>query len=227
MREIRINERDISKRLFEVKNIKYLTSNTYVLELFRNGFQFRAGQYVYLGIPGKTDMREYSVYSGEMDDTLQFLIKEVRPGDLSVELKKLKRGSMVKLDGPAGNFVLQNKQIYTRNYLFISTGTGISPFRSYIRTYPDIKYKIIHGIRMNEESFHHRAEYVENTYISCISREKGGDFQGRVTEYLKQYPLEKKTLYYLCGNSGMINDSMDILQKKGVPTENMFMEVYF
>ena len=34
-------------------------------------------------------------------------------------------------------------------------------------------------------------------------------------------------LFYLCGNNSMIYEVYHILLNKGIPDENMFMEVYF
>ena len=39
--------------------------------------QFKAGQHIIAGLKGELDQREYSVYSGENDDYLEILVREV------------------------------------------------------------------------------------------------------------------------------------------------------
>ena len=60
----------------------------------------------------------------------------------------------------------------------------------------------------------------------CVKR-KGGDFSGRVTEYLRSNKIDKKARYYLCGNSEMINDVYDILSETGINGSNIVTEVFF
>jgi len=63
--------------------------------------------------------------------------------------------------------------------------------------------------------------------VACVSREAGGDFHGRVTDYLRRHPVQPATLCYLCGNSDMIYEAVDILKGYGVPPAHLFAEVYF
>ena len=72
-----------------------------------------------------------------------------------------------------------------------------------------------------------KAHYPSGRYISCVSQDKDGDFHGRVTDYIRQNPVDKDTLCYLCGNVNMIYDVFDILKKQEVPSENLHAEVYF
>ncbi|MGI6756413.1 MAG: hypothetical protein ACOX32_00640 [Bacteroidaceae bacterium] len=58
-------------------------------------------------------------------------------------------------------------------------------------------------------------------------RMRGGDFKGRVTDYLRQNPVNPDTLCYLCGNCDMIHEVFDILEEQGVKSDNIFTEVYF
>ena len=63
--------------------------------------------------------------------------------------------------------------------------------------------------------------------MHCVSREAGGDFSGRVTDYLKYHPQPVAAMYYLCGNRNMINDAYDILREQGVSGTNICTEVFF
>ncbi len=209
-----------------VKEVRLLTDSTYVLSLEREGVEFIPGQYMTVGLAESNEMREYSIYSSVDSDRLEFLIKEVDDGEVSKQLKNVKPGDLVKADGPFGFFGIKKEHINGRKHLFIASGTGVSPFHSLAQSYPGLDYQIIHGVKVKEEAYE-RNDYGKGRYVVCTSRDEGGDFKGRVTEYLKKNPVDKDTLCYLCGNSNMIYDAFDILRNHGVPSENVHMEVYF
>ena len=56
---------------------------------------------------------------------------------------------------------------------------------------------------------------------------ENGNFMGRVTDYLKKSRVDKKTVYYLCGNAAMIDEVSTLLEHSGIKPENMRSEVYF
>lgn len=211
---------------YEVKEVRHLTQHCYVLSTERKDMQFQAGQCVNIGLVGQGINREYSLYSGEKENCLEFLIKEVEDGSVSPGLKKLNKGDFVEIDGPYGLFTLKEPQNTSLNYLFIGTGTGIAPYHSFVKTFPNLNYRIIHGIRFANESYEH-TDYKKGSYTSCVSREKAGDFYGRLTEYLKKIEIPEETICYLCGNRMMIAEAFDILIQKGINGDNIFTEVFF
>lgn len=205
--------------------IRKLTKTTYVLRTTRDDFQFIPGQCVNIGLVGGAVNREYSTYSSISDIYLEFLIKKIPGGLVSVGLSKLKPGNEVTLDGAYGRFILDNPDP-TKKYMFIASGTGIAPFHSYVKSYPGIDYEIVHGIRSADEQYD-KQDYQKNKYIACVSLGDGGNFAGRVTEYLKKIPLSRDKIYYICGNSSMINDVYDILRSREINGSNIFTEVFF
>jgi ferredoxin/flavodoxin---NADP+ reductase len=221
---ININTKDT---VLKVRSTRELTPSAYVLQFDRNNIPFRAGQHILLGKKGDLQAREYSVYSAEQDDFFEVLIKEVKEGLVSKQLKRLKPGEPVNFENPVGYFILKAEDIPSRKFLFIASGTGIAPFHSFVRSYPGLDYRLLHGIRYADEAYEKHA-YHKERLVLCTSRDKKGDFHGRVTDYLKQNPLkDKNTLCYFCGNCEMIHEAYDILLKQGVPSENLFAEVYF
>lgn len=70
-------------------------------------------------------------------------------------------------------------------------------------------------------------DYKNGKYIMCTSRDDQGNFYGRVTDYLLENDFDMNTEVYLCGNSNMILDSIDILTAKGISNQQIFTEVYF
>ena len=187
---------------------------------------FQTGQFIILKNLNSSAKREYSVYSGENDDFIEVLVREIEGGQVSGRLKRLKPGTEIEIEGPFGFFKFSPENFSSQKFLFVATGTGISPFHSFIRTYPALDYQLVHGVRFLEEAYEH-ADYKGERIALCLSGENGGDFNGRVTDYLFTQRIDKETNCFLCGNSEMIYEAFDILTGKGIPVSNIFSEVYF
>jgi ferredoxin--NADP+ reductase/benzoate/toluate 1,2-dioxygenase reductase subunit len=209
-----------------VKDVINLTIASYVLRFSKNNMNFKPGQHLVVGLPNSKDAREYSIYSGLNDDFLEILVREVDGGIVSKKLRKLEVGDTLEINGPYGFFMYNVQPPEFKKMLFIASGTGIAPFHSFARSHPGADYKIIHGIRTIEESYGLQS-YSPGSYFSCTSQDDRGDFKGRLTEYLKTAELETDRLVYLCGNSDMILDSVEILQERGFSESRIFTEVYF
>lgn len=209
----------------KVIQIRFLSKATFCLKIERNNFEFIPGQCVNIGLPGSAINREYSTYSGISDDYLEFLIRKIEGSIVSAALSRLNPGDEVTLDGAYGKFTIGNPN-KKQKYIFIGSGTGIAPFHSFVKSYPEIDYQIIHGVRLSSEQYD-RTDYKADRYFACVSKEKGGDFPGRVTDYLKKMSLSAVACYYLCGNKAMINDVYDLLSAKGINGSNIFTEVFF
>lgn len=188
--------------------------------------QFKSGQHIIVGLKGELNQREYSVYSGENDDYLEILVREVLQGNVSLQLKQCKPGQLLQVNGPFGSFGIEPFDRFSRKLVFIATGTGVSPFHSFVRSYPGINYTLIHGVRYKNEAYE-REEYEPGRYILCTSKESSGNHKGRVTSFLTGYHVSPDMLFYLCGNNNMIYEVYHILRDKGIPDENIFTEVYF
>ncbi|MFW5890263.1 MAG: FAD-binding oxidoreductase [Marinilabiliaceae bacterium] len=221
------NATQISTQLHEITQVRNLTDSTFIIRLERNGLSFKTGQHINAGPPNSLYTREYSIYSGENDDYIEIMVKEVINGFISPVLKQKRPGDMLKIEEPVGYYSLPRKLNSRNKLLFVATGTGISPFHSFIKTYPDLNYTLLHGIRNVEEKY--EAEFYDpERYIPCTSRQKStSSYFGRVTDYLEENPPEKGTRCYLCGNSDMIQDAYEILTQKGIPMEMIHAEVYF
>lgn len=210
-----------------VHSVRNLTDSTYVLRLERGDFKFKAGQFCNVKIKDGDTSREYSMYGGELDPYIELLIKEVKDGDFSPLLKRLKPGQMVSLDEPYDeNFTLALPVSPQQKYLFIASGTGIAPFHSYVRTYKNLDYQIWHGIRQANETYDQQ-DYAADRYVSCVSQGDGGNFKGRVTDYLKTQAVAADTKVYLCGNANMVFEVVDILRSRGFNDENIYTELFF
>ena len=115
-----------------------------------------------------------------------------------------------------------------------ATGTGVSPFRCFARTFPALDYRLLHGVGDASELYGREA-FDPARHIACLSRtpnagparSDGNAFAGRVTAYLAEHPVEASSFCYLCGNSDMIYEIFAILRNQGVPRSRIFAEVYF
>lgn len=214
---------DLPHRILQVRN---LTPTAYILRFDKHDMNFTAGQHLTLGIPGDNQVREYSIYSPETAPYLEVLIKEVDKGTVSKRLHTLQPGSILKVEGPFGFFTINEEKRKNGKFLFIATGTGIAPFHSIVGTYPELNFKILHGVRTADEGYE-KGFYQEGKHILCSSRDSKGDYHGRVTDYLKQYKIDADTYVYLCGNCDMIYEVYDLLTSQGLPSDNIRTEVYF
>ena len=217
----------MSDQYRKILNVRELADSTFVLEMERKGMTFEPGQHILLGKAGDIHHREYSIYSSVDDEVLEVLVKEVPDGEVSKVLKKLKPGDEVEVQGPFGFFTIEQEYLEEGgSFLFVASGTGISPFHSMVKSVPNLDYQLLHGIRYADAAFE-RDHYDSNRYLSCTSGDDKGDFHGRVTEYIKQNQFEKNTHCYLCGNFEMIRDAMDLLEEKGIAQDHLHAEVYF
>lgn len=212
-----------------VISVTDLTDDCFSLRFTRGSMSFVAGQHICVGPKDDLNMREYSIYSGEEDDFLEILVKEIPDGYVSKLLKRLKPGSEIKVEGPFGYFTVEEeKEGQARQLYGIASGTGIAPFRCFALS-QNHHFTVIHGMRHSIEQYNHEAfAKAGYSYIPCISRDtKHEHFQGRVTDYLKKQDVDKDGIYFLCGNCDMIYEVFDILQSQGVAPSNIKAEVYF
>ena len=211
---------------YRILEKRTLTEDCFVLRTERNGLKVLAGQCVNIGLSGSGVNREYSLYCGENDPYLEFLIREVRDGRVTPALAKLNTGDTLEIDGAYGEFTLKQEDL-SFPVTMIATGTGIAPFKCYTRTYPDLDYRILHGVRAKCDQFE-KESYRIGRYVGCVSQ-GGGDFQGRVTAYLESHPEEinPERLYYICGNRNMISEVYDLLIDGGVNGSSIRTEVFY
>lgn len=214
--DTKIKSKLISRRI--------LTDNTYIIRIERKNIEFRAGQYMFIGFPGE-EAKEYSFYSSDKEDYLEFLIKEAYDGDISQRLKTADLDIELELSGPYGKFVLDEDPLLY-SYIFVGSGTGIAPYHSFVMSHPDLNYEIIHGVKNSQEAYDQQ-DYDLQRYHVCTSKEIGINFAGRVTKFLEMCSISDDHLFYLCGNSKMIDDATEVLSKKGVPADRIRTEIYF
>jgi NAD(P)H-flavin reductase len=200
------------------------SAKTFCLRVERPVDLIRAGQCFNIGIPGYDINREYSMYSNADENFLDFLIRSVEGGLVSSRLETLKKGDVVEIDGPYGEFCLPNDYL-SKKFIFICSGTGIAPFHSFISTYKNLNYLLVHGIRDGSEMYD-RSDYDKDKYIACISKNSNGKSL-RVTDYIRDHIYDADSIVYLCGNKNMIIDSVELLLERGFSGSQIISEVFF
>ena len=209
---------------YTVISITQLTANTFRLVTERPDVNIVAGQCFNLGVPGNSINREYSMYSNSSASYLEFLIRAIDNGLVSSQLQQLKPGDFIEIDGPYGEFCIPTNKLEFK-FVFIATGTGIAPFHSFIKTYPNIDFKLIHGVRYANETYDSK-DYPYDKYIPCISKNDNGQSM-RVCDFLRDNPVSKDSIIYLCGNRNMIVDAVQILLDQGINGDQIISEVFF
>lgn len=120
-------------------------------------FDFIAGQFVRLGLPGsdKRIQRAYSLVNSPTDPILDFLITSVPSGELSPRLDLLQPGDTVEVSQPPSGFFILSEIPEGETLWLMSTGTGIGPYLSMLGTEtPWQRFKkiyLMHGVRYGHD----------------------------------------------------------------------------
>ena len=209
---------------------RWLSADSFVLRLERRNDAVKAGRHVQISLPG-SDARAYSLYSGEEDPWLEILIRVVRGGQLTPRLARLEQGDRVDVEAPKGRFTLVKSHPFER-LIFVATGTGIAPFRSFLRSNPLLDYTLAHGVRSPQEDFSSEICPASKRRL-CVSgptvgwNPSEGQQNGRVTKWLANLEPGTVDRVYLCGNARMIMEAFEIMLDKGLQEAHIHTETYF
>ncbi len=194
--------------------------------------EFLAGQYVDLSVGGVK--RSYSVSSTPSDSFIELFIKKYSGGQFSNYLfNDAKINDLLRVEGPKGIYVFPKD--LPQNLIFISTGTGIAPNLSLIKSalkegrVQSSQITLIHGQRTAKEHVYSLEETLnEIEIIKCTSRESvEGYVQGYVQDALKGLDVNiKKSLVFACGNPQMIKELKAQMITMGLDERNFKSDVF-
>ncbi len=216
-------ERGVQRFRTRVEGHRPVSPTAFELTMARPDFPFRAGQLLLAHGPTLLEDRSYTVCSGEDDPQLQIVYRLIPEGKLTPELARLRPGDFIDISGPFGEFTLRD---ISRPIVFVATGTGIAPCRSFSRSNPGLNLSILHGVRRAEDLFY-RDELSRHAYYPCASAEEVNGFKGRVTDFFRQWSPPDGAHFYLCGANEMFYEMRDLLTARGVPGANIFTEAYY
>ncbi len=208
-----------------VREVVDLSEEVFLLRTERNGYTFATGQNVSIGPHlAYHKSKDFSICSGEQDDCLEFMIKKNPGGAISPMLRDVKKGTKLDLTGPYGEFF--DRKDEPGRKVFLATGIGISPFRSFLKSAAVDDYLLVHGIRKVSDL--KLSEGLDAAHlVTCISQEDGGSIKGRITDYLETAELKPDDRYYLCGNPIAVKDISNVLEQKGVAPDRIIKEFYY
>lgn len=204
---------------------KEIAPGVYYLS-YQRTHDFLAGQVIKVSLDENNPPRIYSICSGNLDPETSILFNIKEGGLLTPKMARLRPGDNLLVSAPYGGFISSGQSEW-----WISTGTGIAPFYSMIRSGLGNKCRLIHGVR-SESQFYFQKEIrsvMGDHYLTCCSGEEvPGSFYGRVTDWLSALDeLPTNIKYYLCGKALMVVDVRDLLIERGIPFENIMAEIYF
>ncbi len=221
----------------KILEIKQITPSTkHIVISIPKDFDFYPGQFIsiILDKEGREIRRPYSIASKPTPNSLDLCIKILEKGLGTPIIDKFKVGDEIEVMGPMGNFII-NQQSLNKPLILISTGTGVTPFRSIIHHLLENNFQstitLLAGYRhefdiLYEDEFKELADKKENfSYHRILSQPKEDDEKGYVQDLVKDNLLSDAN-YYICGLKEMVNAVKDLLEEKGIPKEQIFFEKY-
>jgi ferredoxin--NADP+ reductase len=199
---------------------------------------FRAGQFTKLGLRIGEEIvgRPYSIVSAPGEPVLEFYFSTVPAGPLSPRLSELKAGDTVLVAPRPNGFLVLDEVPPAIHLWLLSTGTGIGPFLSILKTpEPWQRFQrvvLVHAARTADELTYRRtiarvmeAEPKRFTYIPFLSRETADyALAGRIPQAIADGRLEARAglgldaaraHVMLCGNPAMLEDATAALAARG------------
>ena len=194
--------------------------------------EYKSGQLIQLcSKPGDegSAIRNYSVASwADGTNKFELIITYLKGGQMSEYLfNEAKIGDEFIYRGPMGIFTLPDN-LQDRDIFFVSTGSGVSPFRSMLgwiaqNKVPIKNIKLFFGTRKKEdipyyEEMKNYEKIIPNfEFVPCLSRERWEGFNGYVHgAYLPELTImDEKPLVYFCGWTKMIDEGREYLSDLG------------
>ncbi|QOY86016.1 ferredoxin--NADP reductase [Paludibaculum fermentans] len=210
---------------------------TFAVDLLET-LDFTPGQFVSFSrdVLGKSITRAYSIASAPSGNRFELCLNRVQDGRLSPWLFEMKPDDTIEMSGPLGYFV---PKAPLRDAVFVATGTGVAPFRSFLRWPPvfaaSTSLALLFGTR-SEEGILYRREFEELTanrpgfrYLPTLTRPGTGwaGRAGRVQAHLDEALGGRNDIdVYVCGLKAMVDDVRTLLKSKGFDRKQIIVEKY-
>lgn len=246
---------EIPEELFLVKeysaSVETITPLTHDIREFRFALhdpaeiRFTPGQYIQLLTPKYGDnpeevYRAYSMSSDSSDTSHVELIVRLVPGGLCTTycFDHLEEGSSIRFNGPYGDFKLSEKD---HPMIFIAGGSGMAPMKSLLHQMvrDGIRRKCTYffganGVRdlfMQDLMNEFEQKLSDFTFVPVVAKPGEEDSwngeTGLVTEAVERaFKDASDCEAYLCGSPGMIDASIVVLKKLGIPEDRIFYDKF-
>jgi ferredoxin--NADP+ reductase len=217
---------------------RHWTGTLFSLRVEGAPLSFEAGQFVRiaLDVGAERIARPFSFVNPPQDPVLEFYGVIVPDGPLSPRLARLAPGDTLYVaDNPSG-FLVLSEVPPAEDLWLVSTGTGIAPFLSILRTETCWqryrKVVLVHGVRRASELAYRdligevrRERPGRLVYVPFVSRERApGALEGRIPAAIRDGRLEaaagaigpERSQFMLCGNPQMLKDVAAALAERGL-----------
>ena len=206
---------------------------------------FRAGQYVQFQTPeyelsSESVYRAYSCSSNpSRKDAVELEVRLVPNGICTTFVfQYMKEGDEITINGPYGDFFLRDTE---RDIVFIAGGSGMAPIKAILSDMVEKgstrKATYFFGavskrdLFLVEEMRELEKKLPNFKYVPALSGPKPEDNwdgeTGLITEVLDRYLDSGENVEaYLCGSPGMIDASIAVLTKKGIPEELVYYDKF-
>jgi ferredoxin--NADP+ reductase len=210
------------------------TDALFSLKVSSEPLRFEAGQFVRiaLDIDGERIARPFSFVNPPQDPVLEFYGIVVPEGPLSPRLARLRPGDALYVASNPAGFLVLSELPDAQTLWLLSTGTGIAPFLSMLRT--DAPWKrfrnivLVHAVRHARELVYQ--DLIRGmkglSYVTFVSREAHPtSLAGRIPQALSDGRLEAAagiglsaadSQVMLCGNPDMLKDTTAALAARGM-----------
>ena len=199
-------------------------------------FVFTPGQFVDLTLPQPSETaaegntRALSIASAPQESTLMVATR-LRDTAFKRELQRMPLGSIVRMEGPFGQFVLHPDQ--TRPAVFLAGGIGITPFRSMVvqaalQRSPHPMVLFYSNRRPEDAPFLDELQALQDNnphyrFVGTMTEpaKSSRPWQGE-TGYINAALLSKhlvnidKPMYYVVGPPGMVGALRTMLKAAGI-----------
>ena len=199
-----------------------------------NKFNFKAGQYLTVKhhVNGEEVRRAYSICSS--NNKLEIGVRRVDGGKMSSFLTTVKKGDVLEVTPPNGNFILTKN----KNIVGICAGSGITPILSMIKSKLKEEssfFTLIYGNKTKSSTmFYDELKELEELYASnfkihwIFSQEKYDNcLEGRINkDNLETLSLnfENSADYYICGPGEFIDNAENFLRFNDVKRSSIYFE---
>src|ERR1044071_4012020 len=201
----------------EIVENRHWTDALFSLRVQGAALSFQAGQFVRiaLDIDGERVARAFSMVSAPGEPLLEFYGIVVPGGPLSPRLARLKPGERLFVASNPAGFLVLSELPDAETLWLVSTGTGLAPFLSILRTEaPWRRFRnivLVHAVRYARELVYRDliAGMSRLKYVPFVSREAHpGSLAGRIPQAIADGRLEQAaglaiggdSQFMLCGN---------------------------
>ena len=213
---------------------RHWTEALFSLKVEAPRLAFQAGQFVRiaLDIGGERIARPFSFVNPPQDPVLEFYGIVVPQGPLSPRLEKLAAGDRLYVASNPAGFLVLSEVPDAETLWLVSTGTGIAPYLSILRTdAPWARFRnvvLVHAVRHARELVYRDliTAMPRLRYVTFVSREAHpGSLPGRIPAAIRDGRLEAaagvaldaaSSHVMLCGNPQMLKDATAALAERGM-----------